>query len=133
VLQPPFYSGKNPKFLNLGSIGMIIGHELSHAFDASGRKFNGKGELSDWWTKSSADEFEKRQQCFIDQYVAFSTEINGTTYNINGKLTVNENIADSGGVARAWDAWWKTGEERGVLLKGLEKFSSSQLFFLSMR
>lgn len=113
---------------------MVIGHELSHAFDSAGRKFNGKGELIDWWTEGSAVEFGKRKQCFVDQYDAFSVVINETVFHMNGKLTVDENIADSGGLARAWDAWLKvSGDEKQMRIKGLEKFTSSQLFFMSMR
>lgn len=111
---------------------MVIGHELSHGFDASGRKFDSQGRLDDWWTNTSSHEFDRRKQCFVDQFSDYTISIAGSKYNVNGKLTVNENIADSGGVSRAWYAWSSLKKERNMRLKGLETYSSSQLFFINM-
>ncbi len=67
ILQTPFYNAEDPMYLNYGAIGMVVGHELTHAFDDSGRKYDSKGRLHDWWTETTASQFESKAQCFIEQ------------------------------------------------------------------
>ena len=72
ILQPPFYSPKaSTDAVNLGAIGVVVGHELSHGFDDQGRKFDGTGNLRNWWTEEDAKNFTDRAQCIVDEYSNF--------------------------------------------------------------
>lgn len=98
ILQAPFYAKAAPVAVNFGGIGMVEGHELTHGFDDRGRKFDGDGNLTDWWTPIVAAAFEKRAACVSDQfdgYVAIDD------LHVNGKLTLGENLADLGGAKLA--------------------------------
>lgn len=90
ILQKPFFSLDSTFEENLGGIGSVIGHEISHGFDDQGRKFNSKGQLAQWWTDSDISEYDKRVQPIIKQF----DSIKLLGYNISGKLTLGENIAD---------------------------------------
>ncbi|MBV8896126.1 MAG: M13 family metallopeptidase, partial [Acidobacteriaceae bacterium] len=98
ILQPPFYDNKRDDAVNYGAIGAVVGHELTHGFDDQGRQFDPQGNLRDWWTPEDAKEFEKRAECFIKEYEAYSP-VPGV--HLNGKLTLGENTADNGGVRLA--------------------------------
>jgi predicted metalloendopeptidase len=100
-LQPPFYDKRLDEAVNYGAIGGVVGHELTHGFDDQGRQFDGQGNLSDWWTPEDAKEFEKRAECFIQEYSKF-TPVDGV--HLNGKLTLGENAADNGGLRLAFMA-----------------------------
>ncbi|KAI4578925.1 hypothetical protein MJT46_000293 [Ovis ammon polii x Ovis aries] len=131
ILQPPFFSAQQPKSLNYGGIGMVIGHEITHGFDDNGRNFNKDGDLVDWWTQQSADNFKDLSQCMVYQYGNFSWDLaNGE--HLNGINTLGENIADNGGIGQAYRAYQnyvkKHGEEK--LLPGLD-LNHRQLFFLN--
>jgi len=95
ILQPPFFERAMDDAVNFGAVGSVIGHELTHGFDDSGRKFAANGDLADWWTAEDAAEFEKRTQCLVDQYGEY-TVAGGV--KLNGRLTLGENTADNGGV-----------------------------------
>lgn len=95
ILQPPFFDPAMPDAVNLGAIGAVIGHELTHGFDDQGRKFDLKGNMEDWWTAEDAKAFEGRAQCFVDQYGSYEV-LPGV--KLNGKLTLGENTADNGGL-----------------------------------
>jgi putative endopeptidase len=95
ILQPPFFDPAMPDAVNLGGIGAVIGHELTHGFDDQGRKFDLKGNMEDWWTPEDAKAFEGRAQCFVDQYGSYEP-VPGV--KLNGKLTLGENTADNGGL-----------------------------------
>ncbi|NXJ76469.1 NEP protein, partial [Trogon melanurus] len=131
ILQPPFFSASQPKSLNYGGIGMVIGHEITHGFDDNGRNFNENGDLVDWWTEESARNFKELSQCMVYQYGNFSWDLAGGQ-NLSGINTLGENIADNGGVRQAYKAYRnyveKHGEEK--LLPGLE-MNHKQLFFLN--
>ena len=94
ILQSPFFDARRDDAVNFGGIGAVIGHELTHGFDDQGRKFDGKGNLRDWWTAEDGREFEKRTQCLAEEYSSFPT----ADVKVNGKLTLGENTADNGGV-----------------------------------
>ncbi|XP_027398940.1 neprilysin isoform X3 [Bos indicus x Bos taurus] len=131
ILQPPFFSAQQPKSLNYGGIGMVIGHEITHGFDDNGRNFNKDGDLVDWWTQQSANNFKDLSQCMVYQYGNFSWDLaNGQ--HLNGINTLGENIADNGGIGQAYRAYQnyvkKHGEEK--LLPGLD-LNHRQLFFLN--
>jgi endothelin-converting enzyme len=129
-LQPPFFGPKLPSYLNYGAIGTVVGHEVSHAFDNNGRRFDSKGRLIDWWSNSTAVEFEKRSVCFVDQYSKFSIkDPQGKDIYVNGKLTLGENLADNGGIRQSWRAW-KAGKQNNPRLPGLPLLIPEQLFFL---
>jgi len=91
--------------VNFGAIGAVIGHELTHGFDDQGRQFDAAGNLRDWWTEEDAKAFEKRAQCFVDQYGSFTAVEN---VKLNGKLTLGENTADNGGLRIAYMALMDT-------------------------
>jgi len=101
ILQPPFYDNKADDAMNLGGIGAVIGHELTHGFDDQGRKFDPQGNLRDWWTAQDGKEFEKRASCVADQYSSFTAV---DDLKVNGKLTLGENTADNGGMRIAYMA-----------------------------
>ncbi|UIZ24344.1 hypothetical protein KXD40_008505 [Peronospora effusa] len=113
ILQPPFYSAEHfPAAANFARIGMLMGHELSHGFDDQGRKYDGNGALRSWWTPSVSAEFTEKAQCLAAQYSAFpvvSIEDGRVLGNVNGNLTLGENIADNGGIRLAYEAYhlWK--------------------------
>lgn len=102
ILQPPFFDGRRDPAANYGGIGGVIGHELIHGFDDAGRRFDAKGNLTDWWTKEDAEAFDSRAACIADQYAAYES-IPGVT--LNGRLTLGENAADSGGLRTALAAY----------------------------
>ncbi len=125
ILQPPFFNMAADDAVNYGGIGAVIGHELTHGFDDQGRKYDGEGNLSDWWTESDGTEFEKRAQVMIDQYGAYSPI---DSLSVNGKLTLGENIADLGGLTIAYYAYQRSldGKEAPVV----DGFTGDQRFFL---
>ncbi|MBR5341525.1 MAG: M13 family metallopeptidase [Erysipelotrichaceae bacterium] len=95
ILQEPFYSLKQTASENLGGIGAVIGHEISHCFDNNGAKFDENGNLSDWWTENDCAEFKKKTEKMIKVYDGM--DFHGG--KVNGELIVSENIADNGGMA----------------------------------
>jgi len=101
ILQPPFYDKRLDDAVNYGAIGAVVGHELTHGFDDQGRRFDPDGNLRDWWTPADAQEFEKRAECFVQEYSGFTPVDN---VHLNGKLTLGENTADNGGVRLAFMA-----------------------------
>lgn len=121
-----------PAYVSYGAFGSVAGHELTHAFDSSGRHYDEHGNYTDWWTEHTVQEFSKRADCFVEQYSDFTVEgRNGEPLHVNGKLTLGENIADSGGLAAAFTAWkQRQGGAPDEDLPGLEFFSHDQLFFI---
>ena len=99
ILQPPFYSINQTRSENLGGIGAVIGHEISHAFDSNGAKCDELGNLNNWWTKSDERKFNKKVQAMIKQFDGIELPWGVC----NGKFTVSENIADNGGMAVTLD------------------------------
>ena len=102
ILQPPFFDPEGDPAINYGGIGGVIGHEITHGFDDQGRKSDGDGRLSEWWTKTDEEKFTAQAERFGKQYSA--TEILPGA-KINGDLTMGENIADLGGLLLALDAY----------------------------
>jgi endothelin-converting enzyme/putative endopeptidase len=101
ILQPPFWSPDAPEAVNHGAIGMVIGHELTHGFDDEGRKFDGRGNLAEWWTAGDGERFQERARCLERQYASYEPAPGA---HLDGTLTLGENIADLGGVKLAWTA-----------------------------
>ncbi|KAI8334149.1 hypothetical protein EDC96DRAFT_488244 [Choanephora cucurbitarum] len=135
ILQNPFYHSDLPQYLNYGGIGVVIGHEITHAFDNSGRLYDGDGRLNEWWTDATSKAFDSKSQCFIDQYSKFSVKGNNNTeYHVNGKMTLGENLADNGGVNAALMSMRRSLIEephKNMNLPQLENFSPEQLFFIN--
>lgn len=125
ILQPPFFDREADEALNYGGIGAVIGHELTHGFDDSGRKFAGDGNMTDWWTAADGAEFERRAQCVADQYAGYTAV---DEVKLNGKLTLGENVADNGGVRVAYGAFLDT--LAGRQAEPQDGFTPQQRFFL---
>src|SRR5579872_549512 len=101
ILQPPFFDAGMDDAVNYGGIGVVIGHEITHGYDDQGRKYDGSGNLNDWWTEADAKAFEGRAQKLVDQYSGYEA-LPGL--KVNGRLTLGENIADLGGTSIAYEA-----------------------------
>jgi len=127
ILQPPFFDPEADDASNYGAIGSIIAHELTHDFDAGGRQYDETGSLKDWWTEEDSKAYEDRTAPFVNQYDAYKPLPDKA---IDGKLTMNENIADLGGLKIAFSAFKKSlaGKPRASLIDG---FSPEQRFFIS--
>lgn len=127
ILQPPFFHKDLPVAMNLGGMGFVIGHELTHGFDDQGSKFDSTGSMTDWWTPASLKGFDERTACIEKQYDAYEIE---PGVHVNGKLTLGENIADNGGLKQAWDVLQERQKERGEgpTVAGL---TEDQLFFVA--
>lgn len=95
ILQAPFYDAKQSLEENYGGIGVVIGHEITHAFDSNGADFDENGNMKNWWTEADTKAFEEKTQAIIKQWDGI--EIYGG--KVNGKLTVTENVADAGGIS----------------------------------
>jgi putative endopeptidase len=102
ILQPPFFDADADDAANYGGIGTVIGHEISHAFDDHGSRFDGDGNLRNWWTEDDRSRFETKTRSLVAQYGAFSP-LPG--YHVNGALTLGENVADNAGLAIAERAY----------------------------
>ncbi len=102
ILQPPFFNVEADDAVNYGAIGAVIGHEFSHGFDDQGRKSDGDGNLRDWWTEEDAVEFKRRADGLVAQYAAYSPL---PDENVNGELTLGENIGDLAGLTMAHRAY----------------------------
>jgi predicted metalloendopeptidase len=102
ILQPPFFDARADDAANYGAIGAVIGHEISHAFDDQGSRFDGTGNLRNWWSDEDRARFDARTRGLVAQYDAYSP-LEG--YHVNGALTLGENVADNAGLAIAARAY----------------------------
>lgn len=127
VLQPPLYDPKMDDAPNYGNTGATIAHELTHGFDDEGRHFDARGNLTDWWTREDAAEFERRARCISDQ---FSQYVAVDDIKLNGQLSLGEDVADLGGQILAYAAWKNA--TRGMDLKPIDGFTPEQRFFIGM-
>lgn len=127
ILQPPFYDYLADEAVNYGGIGAVIGHEISHAFDDQGSRFDGDGNLINWWADEDLAKFTERGQALADQYSAI--EILDSVF-INGKFTLGENIGDLGGVLGAYDGLQRFYAENGRP-ENIDGFTPEQRFFMS--
>lgn len=127
ILQPPFFNFKADPAVNFGGIGAVIGHEISHGFDDSGSRFDGDGNLNNWWTDADRKNFDAKVGQLADQYSKYEP-VKGSF--INGKFTSGENIGDLGGVAVAYSALQMYLKDHGNpgLISG---FTQDQRFFMS--
>ena len=127
ILQPPFFDPNADAAVNYGAIGAVIGHEMGHGFDDQGRRFDPTGRVRDWWTEAAGQRFTERATRLGQQYSAY-TPVPGL--NVNGQLTMGENIGDLGGVEMAYAAYRRYVAQHGEppVINGL---TGDQRFFLS--
>ncbi len=125
ILQPPFFDAKADDAVNYGGIGAVIGHEISHAFDDQGSKYDGEGNLKNWWTPRDRHEFQGLTKQLIDQYSEYQP-LPGK--HVNGELTLGENIADLSGLSIAYKAYQLA--LAGKTPPELDGWTGDQRFFL---
>jgi putative endopeptidase len=125
ILQPPFYDPKADDAVNYGGIGAVIGHEISHGFDDQGSKFDGKGNLHEWWTPDDRKNFTERGDCVVNQFNSYEVE---PGLHQNGKLVLGESIGDLGGLSIAYAAYERSIEAKRP--KDIDGFTPEQRFFL---
>ncbi|MEO8454486.1 MAG: M13 family metallopeptidase [Sphingomicrobium sp.] len=127
ILQPPFFDPNADPAANYGAIGAVIGHEMGHGFDDEGRKFDPKGALRDWWSPEAAKSYATRTDALVKQYNGFSPF---PGLNVNGKLTLGENLGDLSGVEAAYAAYKKFTAQHGEppVIEGL---TGDQRFFIA--
>ena len=153
ILQPPFFDAQADDAVNFGAIGAVIGHEIGHGFDDQGSRYDGAGNLSNWWTDQDRAAFEERTHALIGQYdvltpavlaCATSDEAAGeeaggdsaerSLPHVNGALTIGENIGDLGGMTIAWKAWVAALTEQGLTPQTapvIDELTGPQRFFFS--
>jgi endothelin-converting enzyme/putative endopeptidase len=127
ILQPPFFNMAADDAVNYGAIGAVIGHEMGHGFDDQGSKYDADGNLENWWTEADREEFKKRTQALVDQYAKFQVF---DDLNVNGELTLGENIGDLAGLTIAYRAYQISldGKEAPVL----DGMTGDQRFFVGI-
>ncbi|HEU0195618.1 MAG TPA: M13 family metallopeptidase, partial [Nevskiaceae bacterium] len=125
ILQPPFFDPKADPAVNYGAIGAVIGHEMSHGFDDQGAKYDGDGNLDNWWTPETLKRFEARTKALIGQYDQFEA-LPG--HKVNGALTIGENIADNAGLHIAYQAYHRALHGRPAPV--IDGFTGDQRFFM---
>lgn len=124
ILQPPFFNVEADDAVNYGGIGAVIGHEIGHGFDDQGSRYDGDGNLRNWWTDEDRARFEEQTKVLIEQYNDFEA-LPGQ--HVNGALTIGENIGDIGGLSIAYDAWLLSLD--GSAPKEIDGMSGAQRFF----
>jgi len=127
ILQFPYFDFSADDAINYGGIGMVIGHEMTHAFDDQGAQFDKNGNVKNWWTKDDYQKFRAKTKQVADLYSSFTVL---DTVHIKGALTLGENTADNGGIAIAYDAFKMT--QQGKDSVKIDGFTPDQRFFLSV-
>jgi putative endopeptidase len=125
ILQPPLFDPKAPVAANYGAIGFVIGHEITHGFDDQGAKFDGNGNLKNWWTTEDAQQFKKATQCIVDQFKQYKVD----DLSVNGELVLGEATADLGGLTLALKAFQESKDYKKA--KAVNGLTPDQQFFLS--
>ena len=128
ILQPPFFDHTADDAVNYGAIGVVIGHEITHGYDDQGRKYDGDGNLRDWWTKEDKRRFNRKANAVES---AYSAQEILPGLHVNGKLTLGENIADLGGVGIAFDALRRRMKNSTGAPKRTDGLTPEQRFFIS--
>jgi endothelin-converting enzyme len=126
IMQPPFYYPEADDATNYGSLGAVIGHEITHGFDDQGSKYDGSGNMIDWWTDNDRKLFEEKSKVLIECFNKFEA-LPGVF--VNGELTIGENIADLGGLSTAYQALQSSREGKAATM--INGFSEEQRFFLA--
>ena len=131
ILQGTFFNADRPRYMNFGSIGTIIGHEITHAFDDEGSQFDSDGNILDWWHKATKTAYLDKAKCIIEQYGNYTEPTVGMS--LNGINTQGENIADNGGTIAAYQAYheWVANNGHEEKLPGLN-YTINQLYWISL-
>jgi predicted metalloendopeptidase len=124
ILQPPFFDVQAEDAVNYGAIGMVIGHEISHGFDDQGSKYDGQGNLRNWWSPGDLEDFQQLAAGVEKQFASYEA----AGLKLNGKLVLGEAIADLSGLQLAWMAYQRAQEGRASQV--LDGFTPAQRFFL---
>ncbi len=128
ILQPPFYDFKIDPAANFGAIGVVIGHEMTHAFDDQGSQYDPQGNVRSWWTDEDKKKFDERTGCEAKEYDGFEV---APGQNLNGKLTLGENTADNGGLRIAYQALMSTlAEQNASTTARIDNYTPAQRYFL---
>lgn len=127
ILQYPYFDQNADDAINYGGIGMVIGHELTHAFDDQGAQFDKDGNLKNWWTKADYEKFKAKTQLLIDRYDSFTVL---DSVHLKGAMTIGENTADNGGIYIAYDAFKLT--KQGQDTAKIDGFTPDQRFSYSI-
>lgn len=127
ILQYPYFDQNADDAINYGGIGMVIGHELTHAFDDQGAQFDKDGNLKNWWTKADYEKFKAKTQLLIDRYDSFTVL---DSVHVKGAMTIGENTADNGGIYIAYDAFKLT--KQGQDTTKIDGFTPDQRFSYSI-
>ena len=127
ILQFPYFDVNADDAINYGGIGMVIGHELTHAFDDRGSQYDKDGNVKNWWTKDDLEKFKAKTQQMIDRYSTFTVL---DSVHVKGALTVGENTADNGGISIAYDAFKLT--EQGQDTTRIDGYTPDERFFMSI-
>jgi len=127
ILQFPYYDKESDDALNYGGIGMVIGHELTHAFDDNGSQFDKDGNLNNWWTQEDLEKFKAKTKQLIERYDSFTIL---DSVHVKGALTIGENTADNGGIAIAYDAFKLT--QQGQDTVRINGYTPDERFFMSI-
>ncbi len=125
ILQPPFFDPKAPTAVNYGSLGWVMGHEMTHGFDDQGSKFDGHGNLKNWWTPQDAKRFHAATSCIATQFSRYTVD---GDLHVQGKLVTGEETADLGGLTLAWRAFRASPAYKPA--KTIDGFTPEQQFFL---
>jgi putative endopeptidase len=129
ILQPPFYDDSKDPAVNFGAIGVVIGHEMTHGFDDEGSKYDGHGNVRNWWTPADRSAFDERTACEVNEYNGFQP-VEGV--HLNGKLTLGENTADNGGIHIAWQALESTLAQEGKSMdEKIDGYTEAQRYFIA--
>jgi putative endopeptidase len=130
ILQLPMFDPNSSDAVNYGHMGAVVGHELTHGFDDEGRKFDGNGNLSDWWTADDAKQFEAKTDCEVKEYGGFTAV---GDLKLNGQLTLGENTADNGGIRLAYAAFLEDAKRKNIDVHAKDStgFTPVQQFFLA--
>jgi len=127
ILQKPFFHPDSEEATNYGAIGTVIGHEMTHSFDDMGSKFDHEGNLNNWWTDNDKEKFDKKSKYYVDEY----SKLTVNCKNVNGELTLGENLADHGGVKISYYALKKQLEKTNQLDKIVDGMTQNEKFFIS--
>ena len=130
ILQPPFFDATKDPAVNFGGIGVVIGHEMTHGFDDQGSKFDGQGNVKNWWTPADRSAFDERTGCEVNEYGSFEP-VPGQ--KLNGRLTLGENTADNGGLRIAYQALMSVLASEGAKAESqkIDGYTPAQRFFIS--
>uniref|UniRef100_A0A7I4Z648 Peptidase M13 domain containing protein n=1 Tax=Haemonchus contortus TaxID=6289 RepID=A0A7I4Z648_HAECO len=131
ILQSPFFNASLPRLLNYAAIGVVAGHEITHAFDDSGASYDEFGNKNNWWDEATYKNFERKKECFDHQYGKIL--VGDLNVQIDGRRTEGENIADNGGMRAAIRAALRLskGSSERFTIAGLEDFTQMHYFFMN--